>query len=1224
MTFRRGGFALFAVTLVGCAPEVPKQAESGFKMAEHSLPFANFALGFDASEMDVELMQRMFGDEVCINAASPCQLTPGARAFMKKANQAMSGGRCEGFAVMSSLFAGQKLDPVDFGGTTARDLTLEDNTPLQRELAYWFTTQLVPAVASKKTRSYMAKDLMPALAKALSKDAPERYRLGMVRKKGKTISGGHAVTPISYTSDPKEKGVYWLRVYDNNNPDSERLLKIDTVKNRWEFEASENPARASRLYYGDDSNQNPLYLAPVFNRLGQLPCDFCKSDGESLVTSSGGAQISIAGFDIGINDGQLTGGAVPSFTQPLDDAPAEFIVPVPAGAVSVNVTSPGDADFPNATQGVDVQGRDFSVSAFDLVVSGNDRLDVAAGGTTVAYQNQSRTSLGLRTEVALSDGRALSVSAILSGGSSDVSAAIDPGTGQVSVAAGNAEGSRVTLVVTNTSPMGEETTGQLTFVAEGDGGITADTAGWMAGAPLTGTVTSNGMTMTVTNACEDGVVSGMESDVDCGAVCTTKCAVAQACTSGADCQSTFCSATTNRCVASSCEDGRRSGDETDVDCGGSCGACAVGRTCAGNADCAGTSACVSNRCTTTFAVGVTISGLPIASSVVLQNNGGDDLSLGGDGSFLFATRVVGAYDVTVRTQPLVARCTVTNGSGTATADVVVQVTCTDTFAIGGTVTGLPTGETVTLLNGTDPLTVNANGGFTFSERVTAGYAVTVQTQPASATCVVTNASGTASADVTDVTVTCGSGFTIGGTLTGLPVGETVTLRNNGADDLFVPFDGTFTFTTPSTTYAVTVATQPAGANCAVSNGTGTATANVTSVTVTCTATGGLDPTFSMVGWLSIAHSAQSDFWIDGVLNPDDSMVLVGQSQTASGTTWVVSKVSSTGVLDTTFGASGHRVVSTGTGSESARGIYVDGTGYLVVGTLMGTSDADFGIARLTATGALDTSFGNGGTVTFDFGGWEYVEDAARDATGRIVLIGRTSTTGAGPHDLAMLRLNANGTIDNSFGNNGWVSWDSGFDDSGTSVTIHPATQDVIAVIASNDDTVLLRVNVIGSLVSSFGNNGVVTADLSGTGNTEWPYRVITTGTSVLVVGRAQASTSDFALMQFTSTGAPDTAFGSSGRLLIDRGGGEVGYAITPAPGGGWYLGGHSDTRMVVGKLSATGVVDTSFAANGFFESNLANSALAYHLLVDSAQRIIAVGTIRLTGTEDLGVARLSP
>ena len=77
-------------------------------------------------------------------------------------------------------------------------------------------------------------------------------------------------------------------------------------------------------------------------------------------------------------------------------------------------------------------------------------------------------------------------------------------------------------------------------------------------------------------------------------------------------------------------------------------------------------------------------------------------------------------------------------------------------------------------------------------------------------------------------------------------------------------------------------------------------------------------------------------------------------------------------------------------------------------------------------------------------------------------------------------------------------------------------------------------------------------------------------------------------------------------------------------GGGWYVGGHSDSSMLVGKVSATGVVDTTFGTTGFFQDVVANSALAYHLMVDSAQRIIAVGTIRLTGTEDLGVARLTP
>ena len=198
MFVRRSVSLLLSLAVIGCGPEVPKQVESGFSMSQHSMAFANFAQGFDASEMDAELTQRMFGDAVCLEGSSPCQLTPAARAFVKKANTSMGGGRCEGFAVMSSLFQAGKLNPVDFGGSTARDLTLEDNVPLQRELAYWFSTQLVPDVSAKKTKSYMAKDVMPALVDALKKDATERFRIGLVRKKGSTVSGGHALTPISY------------------------------------------------------------------------------------------------------------------------------------------------------------------------------------------------------------------------------------------------------------------------------------------------------------------------------------------------------------------------------------------------------------------------------------------------------------------------------------------------------------------------------------------------------------------------------------------------------------------------------------------------------------------------------------------------------------------------------------------------------------------------------------------------------------------------------------------------------------------------------------------------------------------------------------------------------------------------------------------------------------------------------------------------------------------
>lgn len=79
-----------------------------------------------------------------------------------------------------------------------------------------------------------------------------------------------------------------------------------------------------------------------------------------------------------------------------------------------------------------------------------------------------------------------------------------------------------------------------------------------------------------------------------------------------------------------------------------------------------------------YAVGGTVSGLT-GSGLVLQNNGGDDLSIGADGSFAFATRLAdgGTYNVTVKTQASDQSCAVTNGVGTiAGADIAnVTVSC---------------------------------------------------------------------------------------------------------------------------------------------------------------------------------------------------------------------------------------------------------------------------------------------------------------------------------------------------------------------------------------------------------------------------------------------------------------------------------------------------------------------------------------------------------------------
>lgn len=164
-------------------------------------------------------------------------------------------------------------------------------------------------------------------------------------------------------------------------------------------------------------------------------------------------------------------------------------------------------------------------------------------------------------------------------------------------------------------------------------------------------------------------------------------------------------------------------------------------------------------------------------------------------------------------------------------------------SIGGTITGLGTGLTAVLQNnGTDTLNVSGNGNFTFATQLAAGaaYSVTVLTQPTGQVCQVGNGAGSVNSNansVTTVAVTCVNTATLTGSVSGLLAGRAVTLFN-GTVLLPVAANGTASFPgvlVAGTTYTVTVATQPFGQNCVVTNGTGTvSTAGaVTPFTVTC-------------------------------------------------------------------------------------------------------------------------------------------------------------------------------------------------------------------------------------------------------------------------------------------------------------------------------------------------------------------------------------------------------
>lgn len=259
-----------------------------------------------------------------------------------------------------------------------------------------------------------------------------------------------------------------------------------------------------------------------------------------------------------------------------------------------------------------------------------------------------------------------------------------------------------------------------------------------------------------------------------------------------------------------------------------------------------------NCSNTSYKIGGAVAGLASGTRLVLLNNGSNSTTFNSDGSFSFSTAVAygSPYAVTVSAQPIGQTCTVANASSASVYSDVsnVSVRCSNTtYSVGGSISGIPNGKQVTLLNnGGDPISVKANGAFTFPTRVPHGGSVnvTVQSPLSGFACVVRNGSVTSSGglalvgDISGVRVECTSTtFTVGGSVAGLAAGESVILANNGSDLIFVDGNKAFVFNAAladGAAYSVASVVAPSGKTCAVTAAAGAIAArNVSDVAVVC-------------------------------------------------------------------------------------------------------------------------------------------------------------------------------------------------------------------------------------------------------------------------------------------------------------------------------------------------------------------------------------------------------
>src|SRR5262249_26495814 len=139
---------------------------------------------------------------------------------------------------------------------------------------------------------------------------------------------------------------------------------------------------------------------------------------------------------------------------------------------------------------------------------------------------------------------------------------------------------------------------------------------------------------------------------------------------------------------------------------------------------------------------------------------------------------------------------------------------------------------------------------------------------------------------------------------------------------------------------------------------------------------------------------------------------------------------------------------------------------------------DLALARYNANGTLDTTFGTRGKVITDLGGnGDSATAMTVDGSGRILVAGKTDTT-AGPGYAAMVRYNANGTLDTTFGSLGKLVTNIQLFNGSDRVALQSDGKIVLAGTMRDPSLtsyqfVTARFNANGTADSTFGNGGQV-------------------------------------------------------------------------------------------------------------------------------------------------------
>jgi uncharacterized delta-60 repeat protein len=309
--------------------------------------------------------------------------------------------------------------------------------------------------------------------------------------------------------------------------------------------------------------------------------------------------------------------------------------------------------------------------------------------------------------------------------------------------------------------------------------------------------------------------------------------------------------------------------------------------------------------------------------------------------------------------------------------------------------------------------------------------------------------------------------------------------------------------------------------------------------------GTLDPGFGSGGKVTATIGPESSEADAMIIQPDGKIVIAGNAYDGNNYSSMVARFLPNGALDNSFGTGGSVITVNGTNGSSANALALQPDGKILVGAQVSVNANDMGIIRYNPDGSLDTNWNGTGQFFTAIGSQrDQLSAVAVQTDGKVIGAGYSSF--AGSAKFMMFRCNTNGTLDSTFGSFGRVVTQVGSAgiDAAYAMTLQPDRKIILAGLslagaAPNYEgyVAVVRYNPDGTLDSGFGSSGKTTIAIGFAA--DYAEAVALQNDGKIVTGcRSQfGPLNKFAVARFLANGTLDSGYGVGGVNYFDFGSG---------------------------------------------------------------------------------------